>query len=111
YIVANTTPKLKTNWGFTGTWNTPTRFCIGPGNAQVANPETVTDVTLRGYSTTQDATYSSSTSTAFSVVRETVRNAVVTVAGNLSLQWAQGTSNANNVSVIAGTSFVVRQCA
>src|SRR4051812_23652756 len=26
------TQKIKTQWGFSGTWNTPVRACLGPGD-------------------------------------------------------------------------------
>lgn len=105
----STTPKLKTQWSFSGTWGNPVRACIGAGAAQVGNPGAVTDATMAGFAaTTQDAVYSTSTSGSFSVAREIVYNANVTVAGNLAMQWAQNVSTASNVSVVAGTSFEVR---
>ena len=112
WTCASTTPKIKTRGGFTGTWTTATRTCLGPGNAQVAGPEAVTEATFRGYTTdTQDAVYSTSTSVAYSTFVEICRNVVVTVAGTLSLQWAQSTANASNTVMQAGSSFVVRQAA
>jgi hypothetical protein len=113
FLLATTsTQKLKTNWAFTGTWNNPIRLVVGPGTAQTGVIGTVTDMNLGGYTCTgQDAIYDRDTGAGFIGVREVVRNAVVTVAGNLSLQWAQSASSANNTSVCAGTSFVTRQCA
>lgn len=105
-LSTTTTQKIKTRWGFTGTWTSTTRACLGPGSANVAGPQDVTEATFRGYVTdTQDAIYDSSTSTAYSTVREIARGVVVTVAGNLSLQWAQQASSGNNTTVQAGSSF------
>lgn len=109
YIVASTTPKLKTNWGFSGTWNTPIRLCQGPGSTNTSSPEASTPSTFRGYTTAQDATYNSSTSGAFSGVVERAQNVVVTATGNLSLKWAQVTSTASDVSVLTGTGFRIQK--
>lgn len=105
-LSTTTTQKIKTRWAFTGTWASTTRACIGPGSANTAAPNDAAEVTLRGYvSDTQDAIYDSSTSGAYSVVREVAKGVVVTVAGNLSLQWAQNASSANNTNVQAGSAF------
>lgn len=110
YTVASTTPRLKTQWAFSGTSTNPIRVCHGPGTTQTGGPESVTDVTMRGYAmTTQDAIYSSSTSAAYSAVVERVRGLEVTVAGDLSLRWAQVTSNAANVNVQPGSAFTVQR--
>lgn len=110
YTVASTTPKLKTQWHFTGTWNSPIRNCLGPGSTNIAAPDIVTPSTAQGYvADSQNATYNSSTSPSYSVFREVALNVTVTVAGNLSLQWAQSVSNGSNVSVKGGTSFRIRK--
>lgn len=110
WTCANTTPRLKTRWGFTGTISNTIRLCHGPGASQVGGPEAVSDATLRGYAlTTQDAVYSTSTSSAYSAVLEQAFGVEVTVAGDLSLDWAQQASNANNVTVQADSAFRVRR--
>lgn len=111
FTVANTTPKLKTQWGFTGTWTAPTRSCFGPGQANVASYDAITDVDMAGLLSTANAVYNYAVSATPASFREVTRAAVVTGAGNLSLKWAQNTSNASNVSIVAGSSFVVRQVA
>lgn len=114
YTVASTTPKLKTRWAFTGTWATTLRACFGPGNVTTpANaPDLSAETAIIAHTTdTQDSLYNSTTSGNFSAVRELARGIVVTGAGNLSLQWAQSTSNASAVSVQAGSSFSIRQTA
>lgn len=107
---ASTTPKIKTQWGFTGTWVSTFRACTGAGSAQIGGPETVSDSTFRAYVTdTQDAIYSQSTSVAYGVFRELARNVTVTTAGNLSLKWAQNVSTASNVTLQSTSGFTVRK--
>lgn len=105
-----TTQKIKTMWKFTGTWNSPIRNCMGAAAAQTGAPNAVTDVTMSGFvADTQDAVYNTSISSSYSVFREIVLNAVVTVAGNLSLQWAQSVSSGNNTNLQLGTGFRIRK--
>lgn len=108
-LSTTTAQKIKTQWAFTGTWSAPVRSIVGPGSAQVALTTDATETNLRASATNVDATYDASTSTAFSCFREWTSNAVVTVAGNLSLQWAQSASSGNNTNLQAGTAFRVRQ--
>lgn len=107
---AATAPKLKTRWGFTGTISDTIRLCHGPGNNNVAGPQDVTETTVRGYAlSSQDAIYSASTSTAYSAVLEKAAGVVVSVAGTLSLNWAQQASNASNVTVQPSSYVKVRR--
>jgi len=100
WTCASTTPKLKTRWGFTGTISNTLRLCHGPGSTQTAGPEAVTEVTDRAYGLTgQDAQYSTSTSAAYSAILEKAAGVVVTAVGDLSLNWAQVTSTASNVTI------------
>lgn len=109
-LATTNTQKIKTQWRFTGTWNTPIRNCIGPGSAQVGNPNAITDATMQGYVVdSQDATYDTSTSASYSTFREIALNVTVTVAGTMGLYWAQVAASANNTSLKAGTSFRVRK--
>lgn len=104
------TQKLKTRWGFTGTWNNADRMIIGPGSAQVAAPANATEVNVAGSQASgQDAIYDAVVTVIYTGFREVTRNVIVTVAGNLSLQWAQSVSNAGATNVQAGTAFVVRK--
>ena len=57
----------------------------------------------------QDAVYSVANEVTFTGFREWTMNCVVTVAGNLSLQWAQNSSSANVTRVEGNTAFRVRQ--
>lgn len=109
HLSTTTTQKIKTQWAFSGTWNAPVRHITGPGSAQTALTTDATETNLRASQTSVDATYDCSTSTAFSCFREWTCNAVVTVAGNLSLQWAQAASSGNNTNLDPGTSFTVRR--
>jgi hypothetical protein len=108
FTTAATTPKLKTQWGFTGTWNSSTRLCHGPGNTNVGTADVVTPSTFRGYTTdAQEAVYGAAASGAYAAVLETVRGLVVTVAGNLSLKWAQSVSSASATVIQPGSGFKV----
>lgn len=112
YTVASTTPKLKFRWGFTGTANGTgaLRASIGPGSDNTSAPDLATSMSSRGLQTTgQDSTNNSSTSASFSAVREIATNFQVTVAGNLSLQWAQSVSNASDVTVQGSSFFRIRR--
>jgi len=105
------TPDIKTRWAFTGTWNTPLRACIGPASTNTANPDVVTPVKFNTVNTSTDCVYGSAATTAFSVANEESFNVVVTVAGSLSLQWAENTLSATDVVVQAGSAFQTRQIA
>lgn len=104
-----TTQGLKTQWGFTGTWNTPIRACIGPGGSNVDARTDVTKVQLSGFTTAQTLAYEVAAGSGYAQIREIAPLVSVTVAGNLSLQWAQFNSSANITSLKAGTSFIVRK--
>jgi hypothetical protein len=109
-LTTTATQKIKTNWAFSGTWNNPVRACIGPGSAQTASRTDVTETQLGGYTATgQDAVYDTAAGGGFSTFREIGAVVSVSVAGNLSLQWAQSVSSANATSLKAGTSFIVRK--
>lgn len=109
HLTTTTTQKIKTQWAFSGTWNGPVRHIVGPGSAQTAATTDATETNVRAQAVNTDATYDCSVSTAFSCFREWTCNAVVTVAGNLSLQWAQSASSGNNTTLDTGTTFRVRQ--
>lgn len=104
------TQKIKTQWRFTGTWNTPIRACIGPATDNTDAPNSVSDSTISGFvADSQDAVYHTSNSGSYSVFREVVRNCTVTAAGNLALYWAPAANVAANTNLQAGTSFTVRR--
>jgi len=107
---ASNTGDFKTRWAFTGTYGTPTRCCIGPGSSNVANPDVLTPITMRGTAVNADATYGLSSTGAFAVVIEKAL-ASVTVTGNLSLQWAQAATDSDATTVQAGSCFIVRKFA
>lgn len=103
------TQKLRTQWAFSGTWNAPIRGCIGPGSAATSARSDVAELQMGGYASSTDATYSVAAGSGFSTFQETSRLVTVTVAGNLSLVWAQVTTSANITSLKAGTSFRVHK--
>lgn len=109
-LATTNTQKIKTQWRFTGTWNTPIRHCIGPGSANVAGPSAITDVTMQGYvADSGDATYDLIAGGTFGCFQEQAFNVTVTVAGTMGLYWAQSAASANNTSLKAGTAFRVRK--
>lgn len=105
------TPDIKTRWAFSGTWNNPFRACVGPASTNTANPDVVTPVKFTVSATNSDSVYGSAATTAFSVATEEAFNVVVTVAGNLSLQWAENALSATDVTVQPGSAFQTRQIA
>lgn len=105
------TPDIKTRWAFTGTWNNPLRACIGPASTNTANPDVVTPVKFNTVAAGTDCVYGSAATTAFSVATEECFNVVVTVAGNLSLQWAENALSATDITVQPGSTFQNRQIA
>lgn len=109
HLTTTATQKIKTQWAFSGTWSTPVRNIVGPGSAQTAATTDATETNLQAQATNTNAVYDCSVTTAFSSFREWTCNAVVTVAGNLSLQWAQNAASANNTTLDPGTTFRVRQ--
>lgn len=109
-LTTTNTQKIKTRWGFTGTWNNQVRGVLGPGVNQVAAPNSVTEAQMAAYqSSGQDAVYDIAAGGTYGFARETASGVVVTVAGSLSLQWAQAVSTANNTTVQAGTSLKIRR--
>lgn len=110
FTLANTTPKIKTQWRFTGTWNSPVRACSGPSSGNTAAPNVITEATFEGFvADTQDAVYGTSTAASYTIFREVARNVTVTAAGSLALYWAQNASSASNTNLQGGTSFTVRR--
>jgi hypothetical protein len=105
------TPDFKTQWAFTGTWSAPVRACKGPGATNTAARTDVTVTNWNGAATTTTVAYGFPASTGYNIIEEECFNATVTVAGNLSLQWAQNTSDPSTTSVKAGSAFVIRQVA
>jgi hypothetical protein len=112
YTDTTATPDIKTRWAFTGTWNNPIRACIGPPSSNVAAAGAITPMLMAGIAAGTDATYGSAAGTANAyVVLEESYTVVVTVAGTLSLQWAQRVSDASLTTVVAGTTMATRQIA
>jgi hypothetical protein len=110
-VYSGTTQKIKTQWGFTGTWNNPDRGTLGPGAGNIASSDDAASVNARAYAANVDNIYNQLNAVNFGVGRELSRNVQVTVAGNLSLKWAQQTSSANVTRVEAGTCFNIRKIA
>lgn len=94
---------LKTQWMFTGTWSNPLRACIGPGASNVAAPSAITPMKMTAQSANSDSVYGLSNSAAYTVVTEESSLVVVTVAGVMSVGWAQGTSSVSQARVQQGS--------
>lgn len=97
---------FKVNWSFSGT-ATGNRACLGM--AFVATNTSTTDCTMRsiGSALTTDQSYGV-ISTFYQPVREDLQ-IVVTVAGNLTVNWAQATSSANATNLGANSIIRLRQ--
>jgi hypothetical protein len=109
-LTTTATQKIKTHWAFSGTWNNPVRACVGPGSNQTAAPNVVTEMNTGGYQAAgQDAIYDQAAGASFGTAREIASNVTISVAGNLSLQWAQVASSGNNTNVQLGTFFRIRK--
>jgi hypothetical protein len=100
---------IKTQWAFSGTWNSPVRHVTGPGRTNTAATDIADTMNTRAAGVGSDSVYGASGTTAFTSFREWSCNVVVTVAGNLSLQWAQNASSGNACDIDAGSTFTVRQ--
>lgn len=111
YLTTTTAQSIKLRWGFTGTWNgaSTIRDVLGPGADNTTNAIQATSVAARGQTLTGDQTYGAPASAAYAGFREICRTVVVTVAGNLSLQWAQNSSSGNNTTVAQATHFNIRK--
>lgn len=109
---AAATADIKTQWAFSGTWSAPLRMCRGPASSNTATADSVTPFRLSGIATNANATYGLGAGGAPAVIEEVTYSAVVTVAGNLTLQWAQNTIDAANGTVVKlGSAFETRQIA
>lgn len=104
------TQRIKTQWGFTGTWTPTFRSCIGAGSTNVTSPGAIETATFSAYVTdSQDAIYSQNSGAVYGTFRELARNVAVSTAGNLSLKWAQFASSANATTLQATSGFTVRK--
>lgn len=104
-----TTGNLRTQWSFTGSWNNPLRYCLGPVTA--TGPSNITETKMSAHSANANSDYDLGATTAYTGVQEMSSTAVVTVAGTLALNWAQAVTNATATNVQAGSFIEVRQIA
>jgi hypothetical protein len=111
YADTSATPDIKTAWTFSGTWNNPGRARVGPGGGNTASPSAITPLLMGVTAAGTSGNYGFASGTTPYVITEESFNVVVTVAGNLALQWAQNTSDASNTTVAAGSTFITRQIA
>lgn len=97
---------ITTQWAFTGTANTPQKIIIGQGVGDTTAATVATTVNIRAAITTGAVVYNQS-GTGLSSIREIVRNFTVTVAGNLSFNWSQASSQASDTNLAAGSGFKI----
>lgn len=105
------TQGIRTQWGFSGSWNTPVRWTLGPGATGTANATSSDVVNLGGATTAANNIYAVAAGATYACVREVCYTVVVTIAGDLSLLWSQNVSSANATTVQGGSAFKVRQIA
>lgn len=105
------TQGIRTRWGFSGTVANPVRTCLGPGDSATGPGANATIMAQAFQATGQDATYFTASSAAFAGFREIATGFVVTAAGNLSLNWAQAVSSANNTNLQPGSYFRITRYA
>jgi hypothetical protein len=105
------TQGIRTRWGFTGTVANPVRTCLGPADSATAPNANATIMAQAYQATGQDASYFTATSAAFGGFREIASGFAVTVAGSLSLNWAQSVSSANNTNLQGGSYFRITRYA
>jgi hypothetical protein len=111
--VAAGASNLKTGWAFTGTLTgTPNRALVGPAATNTAVPTAITlmNMSTAAYNSTTQI-YGLGSATVPAVALEICPNFVVSVAGTLSIQVAQGTSNATATVIQPGSRVKVRQIA
>lgn len=110
YNSGSATPDIKTQWAFSGTWNSPLRACVGAGSTNTGNSDTITPMKARAEAVNSNSSYGLGLSGSYTEIDEQCSTVIVTVAGTLSLQWAQVTTDAVNATTVAAGSYVeVRQ--
>lgn len=100
HCTGSATPDIKTQWAFTGTWNNPNRQCTGPSSTNTGAVDVVTPLRLGATAAGTNAVYGLAASAAWSGITEESFSVEVTVAGDFSLQWAQSTTDAVNVTTV-----------
>lgn len=108
---ASSAPDIKTTWEFTGTWTTPVRALNGPGTTATGGATANTEWRADGQAANASAAYALAATSDYSVIHEECHDVIVTVAGDLSVQWAQQTSDATATSVKPGSYISARRTA
>lgn len=113
FTTAATAAGFQTRWAFSGTVNGTSSYRAGVGPADPATAIAANSlgnfvvVQLTG----QSANYFRDTGAAYGAVREIAANVVVSVAGNLSLNWAQVVSNGSATTLREGSYFRITRYA
>jgi hypothetical protein len=77
----------KTQWAFSGTWNSPLRMCDGPTSGNTTTGSGAYSRQWSGYLTNSNVVYGLASSSAFTHFREESALITVTVAGLMSFNW------------------------
>lgn len=106
------TQGIRSRWGFTGTATTLYyRNCLGTGDNATAPNVNATIMALASPSLSNDANYFTGTTGGFVCFREICTGFIVTAAGNLSYNWSQSVTSANNTNLQAGSYFRITRYA
>lgn len=113
FTTAATAAGFQTRWAFSGTVNGTAsyRACTGPADPATAITANSLANLVTVQLTGQSANYFRDAGAAYGAVREIAANVVVTVAGNLSLSWAQAVSNGSNTTLREGSYFRITRYA
>lgn len=108
YYCNGSAGNVQSAWAFTGTLNgTPRRMVKGPGSSNTGTASNITHQYRSVVNYNTAVTYELSTGEYG--IEESCTSFEVTVAGNLSIQFAQGSSNASATNITAGSRVKLRQ--
>jgi hypothetical protein len=105
------TQGVRIRWAFTGAINNPIINCMGPGDNATGPTANATLMCQAKQALSQDSIYFTAASAGWASFREISTNFVVTTPGNLSINWAQAVSSANNTNLQPGSYFRVTRYA
>lgn len=106
--IADAAADFKTNWAHNGT-ATAVKHVLGPGSGNTGAPTAVASMTLASGAYNTSFTYGTTGTSAFEIVETGIMT--VTVGGTLGIQFAQGTAQANNFTLAAGSFLYIERIA
>lgn len=108
YYCNGSAGNVQSAWAFTGTLSgTPRRMVKGPGSSNTGTASNITHQYRSVVNYNTAVTYELSTGEYG--IEESCTTFEVTAAGNFSVQFAQGTSNASATNITAGSRVKIRQ--